>query len=145
MKKQKRILDILICLLIKKFNSFNNIWIPNFSSSSFTYCLFSGVFFFFFVIYGNVRTLLEKQGRAHKWCTPMDPSDGRAKAGRPAGTYIQQLYEDTGCSPKDLPEAINDEKWRERVRDIRAGGTTWWCWRCLNSFKYLDKNTVMWK
>ena len=32
---------------------------------------------------------------------------------------------DTGCSPEDLPEAINDrEKWRERVRDIRAGGTT---------------------
>ena len=50
---------------------------------------------------------------------------GRAKAGRPARTYIQQLCEDTGCSPEDLPEAINDrEKWRERVRDIRACGTT---------------------
>ena len=49
---------------------------------------------------------------------------GRAKAGRPARTYIQQLCEDTGCSPEDLPEAMNDrEKWRERVRDIRAGGT----------------------
>ena len=46
---------------------------------------------------------------------------GRAKAGRPARTYIQQLCEDTGCSPEDLPEAMNDrEKWRERVRDIRA-------------------------
>ncbi len=46
-------------------------------------------------------------------------------AGRPARTYIQQLCEDTGCSPEDLPEAMNDrEKWRERVRDIRAGGTT---------------------
>ena len=42
---------------------------------------------------------------------------GRAKAGRPARTYIQQLCEDTGCSPEDLPEAINDrEKWRERFR-----------------------------
>ena len=41
--------------------------------------------------------------------------------------YIQQLCEDTGCSPEDLPEAMNDrEKWRERVRDIRASGTTWW-------------------
>ena len=51
----------------------------------------------------------------------------RAKAGRPARTYIQQLCEDTGCSPEDLPEAMNDrEKWRERVRDISAGGTTWW-------------------
>ena len=55
------------------------------------------------------------------------PSYGRAKAGRPARTYIQQLCEDTGCCPKDLPEAMNDrEKWRERVRDIRASGTTWW-------------------
>ena len=48
------------------------------------------------------------------------PTYGRAKAGRPARTYIQQLYEDTGCSPEDLPEVMNDrEKWRERVRDIR--------------------------
>ena len=51
------------------------------------------------------------------------------KAGWPARTYIQQLCEDTGCSPEDLPEAMNDrEKWRERVRDIRAGSTTWWWW-----------------
>ena len=54
---------------------------------------------------------------------------GRAKAGRPARTYIQQLCEDTGCSPEDQPEAMNDrEKWREKVRDIRACGTTWWWW-----------------
>ena len=50
---------------------------------------------------------------------------GRAKAGRPARTYIQQLCEDTGCSPEDLPEAMNNrKKWPERVRDIRAGATT---------------------
>ena len=50
---------------------------------------------------------------------------GRTKAGRPARTYIQQLCEDTGCSHEDLPEAMNDrEKWRKRVRDIRASGTT---------------------
>ena len=30
------------------------------------------------------------------------PSHGRAKAGQPAGTYIQQLCVDTGCSPEDL-------------------------------------------
>ena len=55
------------------------------------------------------------------------PTYGRAKAGRPARTYIQQLCEDTGCSPEDLPEVMNDrEKWRKRVRDICAGGTTWW-------------------
>ena len=60
------------------------------------------------------------------------PTYGRAKAGRPARTYIQQLCEDTGCSPEDLPEAMNDrEEWRERIRDIRANGTTWWWDRML--------------
>ena len=53
------------------------------------------------------------------------PAYGRAKAGRPAPTYIQQLCEDTGCNPEDLPKAMNDrEEWRERVRDIRASGLT---------------------
>ena len=53
------------------------------------------------------------------------PTHGCAKAGRPARTYIQQLCEDTGCCPEDLPEAMNDrEKWQERVRDIRATSTT---------------------
>ena len=57
------------------------------------------------------------------------PIYGRSKAGRPARTYIQQVCEDTGCSPEDLPEAMNDrEKWQERVRDIRACDTTWWWW-----------------
>ena len=55
------------------------------------------------------------------------PAYGQAKAGRPARTYIQQLCEDTGCSSEDLLKAMNDrEKWRERVRDIHADGTTWW-------------------
>ena len=45
------------------------------------------------------------------------PAYGQAKAGRPARTYIQQLCEDTECSPEDLPEVMNDrEEWRERVR-----------------------------
>ena len=58
-----------------------------------------------------------------------NPAYGQAKAGRPAQTYIQQLCEDTGCNPEDLPEAMNDrEKWRERVRDIHASSTTWWWW-----------------
>ena len=34
------------------------------------------------------------------------PSHGRAKAGRPARTYKQQLCADTGCSPEDLPKAM---------------------------------------
>ena len=60
------------------------------------------------------------------------PSYGRAKAGRPARTYIQQLCMDIGCSPEYLPEAINDrEGWRERVRDIRADGTTWWWYEIM--------------
>ena len=47
------------------------------------------------------------------------PTYGRANAGRPAQTYIQQLCEDTGCSSEDLPEARNDrEKWQERVREM---------------------------
>ena len=63
------------------------------------------------------------------------PTYSRAKAGQPAWIYIQQLCEDTGCSPEDLPEAMNDrKKWRERVRDIRAGGTTWWCWYLIYTY-----------
>ena len=55
------------------------------------------------------------------------PSHGRAKAERPARTYIQRLCEDTECSPGDLPGAMNDrEWWWEGVRDIRADGATWW-------------------
>ena len=54
------------------------------------------------------------------------PTYGRAKAGRLARIYIQQLCEDKGCGPEDLPGSINDrEKWRERVMDIRAYGMTW--------------------
>ena len=34
------------------------------------------------------------------------PSNGRAKAGRSARTYIQQFCADTGCIPEDLPEAM---------------------------------------
>ena len=57
------------------------------------------------------------------------PTHGRSKAGRPARTYIQQLCEDTGCSPEDLPKEMNDrKKWWERVRDICATSTTWWWW-----------------
>ena len=47
------------------------------------------------------------------------PTYGRTKAGRPARTYIQQLCDDTGYCPEDVPQAMNDkEKWRERVRDM---------------------------
>ena len=57
------------------------------------------------------------------------PTHGHAKAGRPARTYIQQLSEDTGCCPEDLPRVMNDrEEWRERVRVICAASTIWWWW-----------------
>ena len=51
------------------------------------------------------------------------PSHRRAKAGRPARIYIQQLCADTGCNPEDLLEAM-DEKgsgismqiaWRDNI------------------------------
>ena len=62
------------------------------------------------------------------------PTHGRAKAGRPARTYIQQLCEDTGCCPEDLPRAMNDrEEWRESVRDIRATSAIWWWWSIYES------------
>ena len=72
------------------------------------------------------------------------PTHGRAKAGRPARTYIQQLCEDTGCCPEDLLRAMNDrEEWRERVRDIRAASTIWWWWWwwSILAFYYLLKST----
>ena len=57
------------------------------------------------------------------------PLHDRVKAGQPARTYIQHLCEDTGRSPGDLPDAMNDRGWwKERVRDIRADGTTRWWW-----------------
>ncbi len=40
----------------------------------------------------------------------LNPTYGRAKAGRLARTYIQQLCEDTECSPEDLLEAMNDRE-----------------------------------
>ena len=53
------------------------------------------------------------------------PAYGQSKAGRPARTFIQQLCDDMGCNPEDLPKVMNDrETWRERVRDIRASRTS---------------------
>ena len=67
------------------------------------------------------RNMDELISGVHLW----PPSHGQAKARRPARTYIQQRCEDTGFSPEDLPEAMNDrEEWRKKVRDICAGGTT---------------------
>ena len=60
---------------------------------------------------------------------PWTHSHGRAKVGRPARIYQQQLCADIGCSLEDLPEMMDDrEGWQERVRKILAGSATWWWW-----------------
>ena len=62
------------------------------------------------------------------------PSHGRAKAGRPVRTYIQQLCADTGCSSEELSEAMdNREEGWERLINIRADGAIWWWWYILVS------------
>ena len=83
--------------------------------NGFKYC------YLFQIIQFNINHLFAHLSDVLLWT----PTYGQAKAGRPVRTYIQQLCEDTGCNPEDLPEAMNNrEKWRERVRDIRTGGTT---------------------
>ena len=86
------------------------------------------------------HTLYNEKKKKKNWT----PSHGQVKAGRPA--YIQQLCEDMGYSPEDLPKAMNDrERWQERVRDIHADGMTrwwwwWWWWRMIK-FCYLVEKT----
>ena len=54
-------------------------------------------------------------------------SHGRAGVVRPARTDLQQLCTETGCSLEDLPNAIDErDKWRGRVWEIHAYGTTRW-------------------
>ena len=73
------------------------------------------------------------------------PTHGRAKAGRPARTYIQQLCGDTGCCPEDLPRAMNDrEEWRERVWDILATSARWWWWWYDHAYWDTLYNHVYW-
>ena len=79
------------------------------------------------------------------------PSHVRAKTGRPERTYIQQLCIDKGCSPEDLPKAMDDrEVWWEKVRNIRADSVTWWWWWWWRWWwwwftKGLYKTTYEWK
>ena len=77
----------------------------------------------------NTKTIQVRRTRhaGHCWrCSDIllwTPLHERAKAGRPARTYIQKLCADTGCSLEDLQGAINNrEGWRERLKEIRAGG-----------------------
>ena len=65
------------------------------------------------------------------------PEYGQSKAGGPARTFIQQLCDDTGYNPEDLPKAMNDrETWQERTRDIRANCTSWWWWWWFQTIQF---------
>ena len=89
------------------------------------------------------RTLLEKQGWAHKWCSPMEPLTWPSKS-RTAGSKLHTLCR-YGILPENLPEAMNDRvEWRERVRDICAGGTTRWWW-CLFQIIWFSLIQLEWK
>ena len=69
----------------------------------------------------------------------------RAKAGRPARIYIQQLCADTGCSPEDLPKAMDDrEWWRERVRNIRHDDESS-VWLICPFSLFLDRNSLQYQ
>ena len=46
------------------------------------------------------------------------PHMAEQKQDEQLGTYIQQLCEDTGCSPRHLPEPMNDRECDERVSGI---------------------------
>ena len=66
------------------------------------------------------------------------PSHGRAKAGRPAWTYIEELCADTGCSLEYLSGAMDDiVGWRERVRGFSAGGATWYIYIYIYIYIYV--------
>ena len=88
-----------------------------------------------YILYENsVTNLLHKKACLAKRLSSeqmesVTPSHGRAKAGRPARSYIQQQCADTGYSLENVPGTMGDrDGWRERVREIRASGTRWWWW-----------------
>ena len=56
------------------------------------------------------------------------PSYGRAKAGRPARTYIRQISANTGCSPEDLPGAMRSSERGSRISVLIAWWWWWWWW-----------------
>ena len=76
----------------------------------------------------------------YSWCLVGCCFQDLFRIARTARTYIQQLCEDMGCCPEDLPRAMNErEEWRERVRDIRATSTIWWWW-WYTKYKSLGEN-----
>ena len=78
------------------------------------------------------------------------PTHGRAKTGRPARTYIQQLCEDTGCYPEDLPRAMNDSG--ERGSGISVLPARYdddddsYVYRCINNYPRMRVHFMrMWR
>ena len=63
------------------------------------------------------------------------PSHGRARVGRPK----ELIY--TGCSLEDLPEAMDDdrvkERERERVKEIRASKMTWYIYIYIYIYAFI--------
>ena len=73
-------------------------------------------------------------------------SHGRAKAGWPDGTYIQQRCANTEYSLEDLSGAMNDrDGWQERVGKIHNGSVTclWW-WNCTTVGKLFLSVWISW-
>ena len=69
------------------------------------------------------KTLLEKQGQTHKWCSLMDPFTQMCQCW-PTNKNLpgQQFSMDRGCGQEDLLELIDE--WQECVREIHASSVT---------------------
>ena len=53
------------------------------------------------------------------------PTQGTTSVGRPSRTYINQLADDAGCLPEDLPGVMEDRtEWKERVKWVRDNLST---------------------
>ena len=53
------------------------------------------------------------------------PTQGTTSVGRPSRTYINQLADDAGCLPEDLPRVMQDRtEWKERVKWVRDNLST---------------------
>ena len=49
------------------------------------------------------------------------PTHGRTSVGRPALNYINQLADDIGCLPQELPSLMQERgNWKGRVDEIRV-------------------------
>lgn len=91
-------------------------------------------------LYGHLpsisKSLMDRRLRlaGHTWrnkeevCSDLllwQPTHGKPKAGRPSRTYYQQIADDIGCIPTDLPYIMNDrDEWKKRVRQIRDNHST---------------------